>query len=118
MAERKRVHNENTTKTRKKLIKFIGNDYLQLYKTLQLFTSSFTLNTNILTSIKVIKTHVHTFTHTHKSYQKCQAHLRLGSMKTFLSSRPNEIMWHFITDVFKFIFRLTILLHHKPATVK
>ncbi len=36
-------------------IKFGNDDYLQIYKTLQLFTSLFTLNTNIFTSIKVIK---------------------------------------------------------------
>jgi hypothetical protein len=36
-------------------IKFISDDYFQIYKTLQLFTHIITLNTNILTSIKVIK---------------------------------------------------------------
>ncbi len=37
-------------------IKFISNDYLQMYKTLQQLTSTFPLNTNIFTSIKVIFT--------------------------------------------------------------
>ncbi len=32
-----------------------------MFKTLQLFTSPFTLNTNIFTNTKVIKTHTHTF---------------------------------------------------------
>ncbi len=36
-------------------IKFITEDYLQLYKYLQLFTNTFTLNINICTGIKVIK---------------------------------------------------------------
>ena len=36
-------------------IKFITGDYLQMYKTLQLFTNTFTLNTNKFTSIKIIK---------------------------------------------------------------
>jgi len=35
-------------------IKFISDNYLQMYKTLQLFTNTFTLNTNILTNVKVI----------------------------------------------------------------
>jgi hypothetical protein len=42
-----------------------GNDYFQIYKTLQLFTSVITLNTNIFTSIKIIKntcTHIYTDT--------------------------------------------------------
>jgi hypothetical protein len=37
-------------------IKFISNDYLQMYTTLQQLTSTFPLNTNIFTSIKVICT--------------------------------------------------------------
>ncbi len=37
-------------------IKFISIDYLQMYKTLQQLTSTFPLNTNIFTSIKVICT--------------------------------------------------------------
>jgi hypothetical protein len=36
-------------------IKFSTDDYLQMYKTLQIFTNTFTLNTNKFTSIKVIK---------------------------------------------------------------
>jgi len=36
-------------------IKFITDDYVQLYKTLQLFTNTFTINTNKFISIKVIK---------------------------------------------------------------
>ncbi len=35
-------------------IKFTTDDYLQMYKTLQLFTNTFTSNTNKFTSIKVI----------------------------------------------------------------
>ncbi len=36
-------------------IKFITEDYLQMYKTLKLFTNTFTFYTNKLTSIKAIK---------------------------------------------------------------
>jgi hypothetical protein len=36
-------------------IKFVTDDYLQIYKTLLLFTNIVTLNTNVFTSIKVIK---------------------------------------------------------------
>ncbi len=36
-------------------IKFISDNYLQMHKTLQLFTNMLTLKTNIFTSIKVIK---------------------------------------------------------------
>ncbi len=36
-------------------IKFITDDYLQMCKTLQLFTNSFTFNSIYFTSIKVIK---------------------------------------------------------------
>jgi hypothetical protein len=36
-------------------IMFFGNSYLQMYKTLKLFTNLFTLNTNIFTRIKVIR---------------------------------------------------------------
>jgi hypothetical protein len=36
-------------------IKFIIYDYLQMYKTLQLFTNTFTFNTNIFASIRLIK---------------------------------------------------------------
>jgi hypothetical protein len=36
-------------------IKFITDDYLQMCKTLQLFTNSFTFNAIYFTSIKVIK---------------------------------------------------------------
>jgi len=36
-------------------IKFITDDYLQIYKTLQLFTSLFTEITNIFTNTKAIK---------------------------------------------------------------
>ncbi len=58
-------------------IKFITGDYLQLYKTLQLFTNTlqvftntFTCNTNKFTTIKVIKnTYVQT-----QSYLKCGTH--------------------------------------------
>jgi hypothetical protein len=42
-------------------IKFVAEDYLKMYKTLQPFTNIFTLNTNKFTTIKVIKnTHVQT----------------------------------------------------------
>jgi len=36
-------------------IKSITKDYLQMYKTVQLFTSTFTFNTSKYRSIKVIK---------------------------------------------------------------
>ncbi len=36
-------------------IKFITKDYLQTYKTLQLFTKTFTFKNNNFASIKVIK---------------------------------------------------------------
>ncbi len=36
-------------------IKFIPEDYLQMYKTVNLFTNTFTFNTNKFASIKVIK---------------------------------------------------------------
>ncbi len=40
-------------------IKFISDDYLQMCKTLQLFTNTFTFNTNKYKIIKVIQnTHV------------------------------------------------------------
>ncbi len=39
-------------------IKFITEDYLQMYKTVQLFTNTFSFNTNNFSSIKVIKTHM------------------------------------------------------------
>jgi hypothetical protein len=45
-------------------IKLISDIYLQVYKTLEQFTSSFTLNANLFTSIKVIKIHIHIFTQT------------------------------------------------------
>ncbi len=41
-------------------IKIISDDYLELSKALQLFTRSFTLNTNIFTNTTDIKTHTHT----------------------------------------------------------
>ncbi len=69
-------------------IKFISDDYLQMYKTLQLFTSLFTIITNIFTSIKVIN-RAKIYRH---SYLKCQARLRLGRFKTVHCSGPNEIM--------------------------
>ncbi len=40
-------------------IKFITDNYLQMYKTLPLFTSTFTFNTNIFTIIKLLKRHMH-----------------------------------------------------------
>jgi hypothetical protein len=46
-------------------IKFISDNYFQMYKILQLFTSLITLSTNIFTSIKVIEnacTHIYTDT--------------------------------------------------------
>jgi hypothetical protein len=46
------------------LIKFISGNYLQLFKTLSVFTQLFTINTNIFTDIAVIKTHIYR----HKSY--------------------------------------------------
>ncbi len=58
-------------------IKFISVDYLQLDIVLQLFTSSFTVNTNIFTSIKVVKTHLHIFMQTQKLF-KMQSTLKLG----------------------------------------
>ncbi len=45
--------------------KFISDDYLHMHKTFQLFTSVIIANTNIFTSIKVIKstqTHIYTKT--------------------------------------------------------
>jgi hypothetical protein len=36
-------------------IKFITEDYLQMHKTLQVFTNMYKFNTNKFTSIKVIK---------------------------------------------------------------
>ncbi len=39
-------------------MKFIIEDYLQMYNTLQIFTNTFTFNTNKFTSIKIIKTHI------------------------------------------------------------
>ncbi len=36
-------------------MKFITDDYLQMYETLQLFTNTFTFHKNKFTSIKVIK---------------------------------------------------------------
>ncbi len=54
-------------------IKFITEDHLQVYKILQLFTNSFTFNTNKFASIKEIKnTYVQT-----QSYWKSQAHQSL-----------------------------------------
>ncbi len=47
-------------------IQFICDDYLQLYKTLQLFTNSFKLNAKIFTNTEVIKTHTHIFTQIQK----------------------------------------------------
>jgi hypothetical protein len=38
----------------------MNKDYLQMYKTLQLFTNTFTFHTNKFTSIKVIKTYMYT----------------------------------------------------------
>jgi len=50
-------------------IKFIAEDYLKMYKTLQLFSNTFTFNINNFAS-KVIKNkQVQT-----QSYLKCQAH--------------------------------------------
>ncbi len=46
-------------------IKFISDNYFQIYKTLHLFTSITTLNTNTFTSIKVTKnTGTHSYTDT------------------------------------------------------
>ncbi len=53
-------------------IKFITEDYLQMYKTLQLFTNTFSFNTNNFTSIKVIKTHKDT------KFFKMPSSLKLG----------------------------------------
>ncbi len=54
-------------------IKFIIRDYLQMYKTLQLYTNIFTLNTKVFTSISVIKnTRVQT-----QKVIKCRAHYGL-----------------------------------------
>jgi hypothetical protein len=39
-------------------IKFITKDYLQMYKTLQLFTNTFTFNTNFLRASKLLKTNL------------------------------------------------------------
>ncbi len=44
----------------------VSDYYLQQYKSLQLFTSLITTNTNIFRSIKVIETPVHIFIQTHK----------------------------------------------------
>jgi len=43
-------------------IKFISDDYLKMCKTLKLLASLITLNKNLFTSIKLLKTHEHTFT--------------------------------------------------------
>jgi hypothetical protein len=45
-------------------IKFIGDNYLQMCKILQLFNSLITLNTNIFKNIEVIKKHWHIFSRT------------------------------------------------------
>ncbi len=58
-------------------IKFISDDFVQMYKTLQLFTSLIRLSTKIFTSIEKIKTHVHILTQTQKLL-KLPKSLKLG----------------------------------------
>jgi hypothetical protein len=63
-------------KIRSGLLVTIIYQYLQMYETLQLFTSFSTLNTNIFMSISYLETHMYT----HKSYLKfklIQAWLKL-----------------------------------------
>jgi len=57
--------------------KFITDDYLHMYKTLQLFTKIFTLDTNIFTSIKVIKKHICTGTKVIKNAELMTAWIKL-----------------------------------------
>jgi hypothetical protein len=58
-------------------IKFISNIISQMYKTLQLFTDLITLNSNIFTNIKNIKTLEHIFMQTQKIL-KMPSSLKLG----------------------------------------
>ncbi len=62
------------------LIKFISDDFLQMYEKLQLFTSSLALITNINTITKVIETHKQTFTQIQMLFQM-PASLKLGLVK-------------------------------------
>jgi hypothetical protein len=52
-------------------IKFIAEDYLQMHKTLQLFTNTFTFNTNKFKSIQVIES---TYIQQTQSFKKGQVH--------------------------------------------
>jgi hypothetical protein len=54
-------------------IKFITEDYLQMYKTLQLFTNTFSFNTNNFSSIKFLKR-----THADTKFLKMPSSLKLG----------------------------------------
>jgi hypothetical protein len=67
-------------------IKFISEDYLQVYKTVNLFTNTFTFNTNKFASIKVIKntcvqTQVIKNTNVFKSWIKLKLFIDMGQMK-------------------------------------
>jgi hypothetical protein len=74
-----------------------------MYKTLQQFTSSFTLNTNIFTNTKSIKAHIQIFTEIQKLL-KMPNSFKLRLIKTVSEIWPNETMSHFSLSLYKVYF--------------